>query len=89
MTTDDLRRNWLDYGVSIDNKTHHLSDIYSMCWGFVEDWGGLIFDTGNFNGEAHCFIVENDCIISVNPLNHAEKQVIGPLVDLKKDTTKV
>lgn len=82
ITNDDLKANWKKLGVEINGTVVRLDERAMICWGWDEEWGGLIFDTGGPQG-APCYIwrTENNNLISVGPDNQSE--VIGPLVPVE------
>jgi hypothetical protein len=83
MTNEELKAEWQKYGVELDGKVFPLKEKYVVCWGWVEDWGGLLFDVGDWSGECGVFITDADNnLISVNPQNHQETMILGKLVKL-------
>lgn len=84
MSNDELKENWQKYALeTIDGVVLPLKNHYVMCWGWVSEYGGLLFDTGGEQGAtAHVFKVEGDNLVSVNPENPEETNVVGKLVYL-------
>ncbi len=80
MTNEELKENWTKYGVEVEGKVYPLGEKYAVCWGWVDKVGGLLFDVGDWGGEAHVYITDGENLISVNPENHQETNLIGKLV---------
>ena len=84
MTNDELKENWQKYAVEVDGERVALKDRFAICYGWCEQWGGLGFDIGGEQpGVNYIFIVEDDKLVSVNPADHNERDVLGPLVLLE------
>lgn len=56
MTLDELKNNWRDYAIERGDKIIPLKSLFAICLG--EDSGGLLFDTGNKEGDA--YILKSD-----------------------------
>lgn len=87
MTNEDLKTDWQLYGVEVQGQFIRLKDRYMVCWGWVEDLGGLIFDEGGPMGAtAHVLKTDDqDNLISVNPGDPQDTLVLGKLVLLPNE----
>lgn len=84
MTNEEFQVNWQNYAVEINDEAIPLKDRYCLCWGWVEQYQGLFFDTGGEQGAEANFlrVDEEDNLISVNPEDITETCVLGKLVNI-------
>lgn len=80
MTNEQFHKDWMKYGVRIAGEMKPLKDHYCVCWGWIEQYKGMLFDTGGEQGAtAHVLRVEDENLVSVNPENPEETSIIGRL----------
>lgn len=87
MTTEDLKNNWTKYGVELSSvdPIRPLKKIFMLCGYYNAIPGTLFFDTGGPQG-APAYILkvgDNDTLVSVNPENPDETNVLGKLICLE------
>jgi len=92
-TTAELKDDWQKYGVDIQGVIRPLKECFVICWGPTPDIpDALLFDTGGEQGATAYTLrmSENgEDLISVNPVNPAETNVLGKLVLLENSGDKV
>lgn len=83
MTTAGLLVDWQKYGVDIQGTIKPLKEAFMLCCPYTPIPGTILFDTGGPQG-APAYVLKvgenGEDLISVNPNNPAETNVLGKLV---------